>query len=104
MQYLKVAGKATIGGDETVAGNITSEKTISAAGGIHAGTKDTNIVNNPIAGYSAIGMSKYSSTDFTVDADGTVHSKGTTTSGANVVAQSTQPTSPTDGLIWIQTS
>lgn len=101
---IDVTGNATIGGDESVTGNITSGKTISAAGGIHAGTRDTEIVKNPIAGYSAIGMSKYSSTDFTVDADGTVHSKGTSTSGANVVAQATQPTSPTDGLIWIQTS
>ena len=101
--YLDVAGNSTIGGSETVTGDITSDGTVRASGDVQAGSKVSKDLTSPIAGYTAIGYARYDSDDFTVDSDGQVHLK-TTTSGAQIVAQATQPANPAEGLIWIQTA
>lgn len=56
--------------------NITAEGNISAEGAVWAGLASTTVASSPIAGYTAIGMCRFDSSQFTVAADGLVKITG----------------------------
>lgn len=50
-----------------VSGRIATQSDVAAEGAVWAGLKSTTVASNPVAGYEAIGMCRFDSTQFTVE-------------------------------------
>ena len=56
-----------ITGTLDVSGRIATKSDVAAEGAVWAGLKSTTVASNPVAGYEAIGMCRFDSTQFTVN-------------------------------------
>ena len=56
-----------ITGTLDVSGRIATQSDVAAEGAVWAGLKSTTVASNPVAGYDAIGMCRFDSTQFTVN-------------------------------------
>ncbi len=56
-----------ITGTLDVSGRIATKSDVAAEGAVWAGLKSTTVASNPVAGYDAIGMCRFDSTQFTVN-------------------------------------
>lgn len=56
-----------ITGTLDVSGRIATQSDVAAEGAVWAGLKSTTVASNPVAGYEAIGMCRFDSTQFTVE-------------------------------------